>query len=201
VEHKEQGKLSVSGQGAVPAKPDIARVTLGAVTEAKFAADAVRDNAEVATKIIGMIETLDVPPADIRTAGLSVYAIVDANGVTTGYRAQNSIIVSVPVDKAGRVYDTGIGAGATQASDISFALRDDTAYRRQAVQAALAAARRDADAAADALGLRLSTPSDVEVDGGSSPILFRGMATRAADTPVLPGDLTVSATVRVIYNY
>jgi hypothetical protein len=203
---KTDRTLAVQGEGRVEVKADVAWVRLGVLTEAKLAADAARDNAEVAQKVAGMVQKLGIPADRMRTASLNLYPVVDYSGggagVVVGYRAENTIVVETAVDLAGKVFDTGVSAGATQSSDLSFGIRDEAPHRRKALEAAVQAAHGDAEAVAKAMGATLGQAHSVEIEPGGGPtVLRRGAATaKSAETPILPGDLTVSARLRVVYQ-
>ncbi len=204
-EPQNQGTLTVHGEGQVKAKPDLVRVSLSVITEAKTAVEAVQQNGAQTETVLARVRALGVPDGGLRTAGVGVYPIIQYQADTSrivGYRAEDTVQVEAAVELAGKIFDEGVAAGANQGSSLTFALRDEAPFRRQALEAAVAAARKDGDAVAHALGAAITGTGAVEIESGGGPIVVRavGAADRAA-TPVLPGDLTISAQVRVVYNY
>lgn len=205
--------LTVVGQGVVKVKPDVAYVNLSVITTEQTAQDATAQNATLMTQVMDKLNAIGIAKDDIRTAGVTIYPIIqydpkDANkGKITGYRAENSIIVTTAVDKAGQVFDEGVKAGANQSSSMTFGLRDDSKYRQQALVAAVKAARSDADTLAGALGLTIKEVKNVQVQYGGSKVDVtmaggtRQAAPDAPPTPVNPGELTITASVQVTYSY
>src|SRR5262245_54401280 len=131
---EEMGLLSVNGEGQVKAKPDLARVTLEVIAEAKTAAEAVAQNAARAAAVIERMRALGIGQDGLQTVGLSVYPIYTYDEAAqqnrlVGYRSQNAVQVEAPVEMAGKVFDAGVEAGADQSSSLSFALRDETSSR------------------------------------------------------------------------
>ncbi len=64
--------VEVTGEGAVTAAPDFARVTLGVTTAAKDAGEAMATNARAASALVTLIKSEGVAPADIRTSEISI---------------------------------------------------------------------------------------------------------------------------------
>jgi uncharacterized protein YggE len=201
------GTLSAVGEGRVQVKPDVARIQLSIVTEARAAEDAVRENAAQAEQVIERLRALGLRGRSLETLGISVYPQLSFDAGTErgriiGYRAENTIAVVAPVELAGKVIDEGVGAGANQISSLTFGLRDETAARNKALKAAVNAAQVDAEAVAEATAVRLSTPSSIEILSEGRPVILRELARETAGaTPILPGEVGVTARVRVVFAY
>jgi uncharacterized protein YggE len=119
------------------------------------------------------------------------------------YRATNIVQVTIEnLAMVGAVVDAGIAAGVNEIRDISFGLADDLPYRLTALERAVEVARRKAQAAASALGVRLAQP--IEVRELSVAVPYRQLdATfaRAEATATLePGELAIEATVDVSFR-
>lgn len=204
VDKMSGGVLEVTGEGQVKARPDRASVRLAVITEAKSAKQAVDDNAKLANAVIDAIVALGVPKSALSTQGLSVGPIYnyDENlrtSVIVGYQATDAIAADVEITRAGEVYDAGVGAGANQSSGISFHLADERPLRKVALEAAVAAAQADAATVAAASGVKLHGPEEITVESGGGPIIRTAESLAKNATPVLPGQLTVSARVRIKY--
>jgi uncharacterized protein YggE len=73
--------------------------------------------------------------------------------------------------------------------------------RARALKAAVKAAQRDAETVADSLALKIRGVESSEITMGGSPYLYREAAMLAKSaTPIEPGRIEVSATVRVTYR-
>ena len=206
--HNTGGTLTLTSEGQVQAKPDMATINLGVVTEAKTAQEAVAQNAELMTQVLNKIKALGIPAEDLQTAGFNISPVVDYQedsptfGKIVSYRVEDTLRVKVPVALAGKVLDEGIGAGANVAGQLSFGLRDETAFRHRALEAAVKGAYCDAEFLAHAMGVTLQSPTSVELLYGGSVVIERSlMAAAKTATPIEPGSLTISASVRMVFKY
>ncbi|MCS6912223.1 MAG: SIMPL domain-containing protein [Myxococcales bacterium] len=201
------GTLSVTGEGQVKVRPDIAWIHLTILTEAKVAQEAAEQNAARTAQLIEQMRGLGIPAEDLRTVGLHLYPVYSFEegpdrGRLIGYRAEDTIRVEAPVELAGKVFDAGIAAGADQASSLSFGLRDEAPFRAQALVGAVEAARRDAEAVVTALGRQLLGVQSIEIEPGGGVMMRQtARAELRVTTPVLPGELTVTARVRLTYEF
>ena len=202
------GTLTVTGEGQVRATPDRATLSLGVLTQGKAAQRTVEENAEIASRVIAAIKALGIPSEDIRTVGLNISPIQDYDeksptyGQIIGYRVEDRVSVEAPVGMAGKVLDTGVSAGANVGGNLSFGITDEGTFRQQALQAAVQAARRDAEVVANAMGVTIVGARTAEVLHGGAPTFVRGaMMEKAMATPIEPGSLTLSASVRVVFDY
>ncbi len=202
------GTLSVSGTGEVRAKSDIATVRLAVLTEAKTAAQAVKENAERATRVIKSLEKIGVPTDAIATTGLNVFPITHwdkdtQTNVLDGYRAENSIAATVAVEMTGQVFDTGIEAGADQSSGVTFGIKDERPQREEALRIAVKEAYADAQVAAYTADVKLLGARTIDISEGGQPVFKRmeTLSARDSSTPVLPGELVISARVHMTFEF
>jgi hypothetical protein len=205
--------IAVTGTAEVSAVPDRAVVSLGAVVEAKNALDAQKQIAQVMQRVIRDIKAQGIPEEKIRTAGLSLNPVYSHPAPKAGqepeaprivgYRASNTVRVQVDdTERVGAVIDAGITAGANQLNSLSFDLRDDLKFRKQALQLAAQEARAKAEAIASALNLQLGEVIEVREEAGppTYPVERRFAAPAAAATPVQPGQVQVNAGVTVRFR-
>lgn len=212
-ESREPGTIRVSGQAQVQVQPDRVSISFGVETEAPSAREASRRNASEMDQVVSALRRMDLEGMEIETYG---YALAPEYGrpspeapsrrVITGYRATNNIRVTAPeVDVAGEILDTGIGAGANRVVDLRFEATDTREARLEALRQAVQLAREEAQTMAEAMGVRLGPP--LEVQGGAVPVVppggFRAMAFEAQaapSTPIEAGTQTVSANVTIVYS-
>src|SRR5207253_2570994 len=71
-EEPPQRLISLSGHGEVTAAPDMAIVTIGVLTEAPAARDAVSANNTAMDKVIGSLKAGGIAGKDIQTSSFSV---------------------------------------------------------------------------------------------------------------------------------
>jgi uncharacterized protein YggE len=206
--------LTVSGTGHVAAPPDQALLRLGAVTQSKEAATAQEQINGIMQRTLEAIKALGIPEGKIATVGLSLWPVYtdqrpqkgekSAEPKIAAYRASNSIRVQLDdLNAVGEVIDAGVSAGANQLQDISFAIRDDAEYRKQALFLAAQAARAKAEALASAMDVRIVSLMEVS-EGGTNlvrpSVQLREMYAGKAATPVEPGEIQVEASVTVRYQ-
>ncbi len=206
--HHAAGTLTLTGEGQVRAKPDVAMLDLGAVTEAATAQAAVAQNAELMTQVLDKIKALGIPAGDLQSAGFTISPVVDdqENSPTFGkivrFRVEDTLHVKAPVALAGKVLDEGVGAGANVAGRLSFGLREEATLRQQALEAAVKSAQTDAEVLARAMGVTLRGATSVEVlFGGSVTIARSVLSAERVATPIEPGTLTISVNVRMVFKY
>jgi uncharacterized protein len=199
--------ISVSGNAEVSGTPDIARLSIGVVTEDKNAAKAATDNARQAQKIIDALLGAGIAKKDIQTSQYSVqptYDYKEQPARLTGYQVSNNVRANIrDLKKVGDVIDRAIAGGANNIQGISFEMENDNALRNQALKQAAAMASEKAGIIAEALGVKLGPLMSASESVGR-PIypmmLARAEPMAAPETPVLPGQVTVTATVNLIYG-
>ena len=203
--------LTAVGQGEVRVRPDLAQVQLGVETEAPSASRARETNAIAVTKIIQALKALGIPESQIQTSVFQIEPVrrsVEPNqqGLPpiVGYDVSNIITVRTEkFDLVPRIIDDSVAAGANRVDMVGFTLKDDSGARQTALRQAVADARQNAQTMAAELKVTVVSVYSVQQGGGGvvqPPILFRGMAAAGpAPTPILPGEVTVNATVTLSY--
>lgn len=206
----EAGYIQVSGSAEVQVPVDRARVLFAVETEEPDARAAVERNAGLMDAVLAALRELDAEGLDLETQGFQLQPQYERPSGETmrirAYRARNHVSVTVDdVEAVGRIVDAAVGAGANRIASLTFEARDTREARLEALGMAVERARRQAEVMAEALGLSLGPP--VEVDGGAEGSPPRPMAMArmemmqdAASTPVEAGDQTVSASVTIKYR-
>lgn len=197
--------IAVAGEGQVSGKPDIAYISIGVQTQARNASQAHQENATAMDRIVARVRGLGIPEKDIRTSGLSLHPIFEKEQRLAGYRATNNLTVTVTdLGIVGKALDEAVAAGANTAGSIRFGFKDEENLRQQALEAAAKNARAKAEALARGLGLQIKAVEAVQEEGVVVPMpraIGAEMALAAPLTPVMPGELTITARVRVTFSY
>jgi uncharacterized protein len=193
------------GEGEVRVTPDRATIYIGVQTRAATAAAAANENSRLQTAVIDTIRKLGVPPAQITTTGFSVNPEMrfDQTGQrprVVAYVVSNVVQVELrQIDRVGPVIDAALARGANQINRLVFAASNAAQLRRAALDSAVANARADAAALAQAAGGRLGHLLEVTTGGPIRPMfdMRAAMAVEAAPapTPIEPGQTTISASV------
>lgn len=200
--------VTATGEGRASGSPDLATVTVAAITEAPDAASAAAESARIQGDVIAAVKRLMGEGGSVKTSGYSLNPVYDFNEgkqSLRGYQVRNAITAEVLDTKlVGPVIDAAVKAGATEVSSVNFSLRESAAVRDKAIAQASERALREAQAAARALGLRVGEVRTVAVSSSSGvappmPLAKYGRMMEAAQvsTPVEPGTVDVHASVTV----
>ncbi|HUF40228.1 MAG TPA: SIMPL domain-containing protein [Anaerolineales bacterium] len=208
--------LSVSGSGQVQLAPDIAYVTIGVHTQDVDAQVAVDENTAQVEALIDALVASGVARADLQTTNFNIYSWEDYSLPVDSesqkppivYSVDNSVYVTVrDLDGLGDLLSTAIDAGANNIWGIQFDVTDKSEATSQAREAAVAAARAQAEELAGFAGVELGQIVSISSYGGGYPIPFaQGMggsgvaAEAAASVPVSPGQITVSVEVSIVFE-
>jgi len=203
--------ITVTGQGQVKGKPDVAYISLGVRTFAATAKEAMAQNSGAMAAVIAKLEALGIAKKDVQTGSISLYPQtkpIKSDQPETqqivGYWADNSLNVTInDIAKVGEVLDAAIAAGANTAGGIRFGVKDEAKLRDEALKEAVKAARAKADLIAGGLGLKVTGVVSVAEEGYSGPVVRYEMAAvkAAGEVPVEAGELTFTATVRVTFSF
>lgn len=193
------------GEGVVKRAPDQAWVTIAAESRAKTPAEAQKINADAMAAVMQKLKSVGLPADAIKTSAYELRPEFDyANNRQTlrGYVARNAVEVRVDeLPKLGQVLDVAVSAGATSVGGVRFDLKDRSAAERAAVEQAVADARTQATAAAQAAGMKVERVQRLEVNTHAPippprPVPMRmEMAASSGEPPISPGELEIRATV------
>ena len=200
--------ITVTGSGRASAAADRAEVRLGVQLSRPSAAEARRDGAALMDAVVAAVAAAGAGSDDVRTAQVALYPMYehDPGGRQrlAGYQLTNQVAITVRrLEDVGRILDEAIEAGASTVESLTFALADDRPLAREALAAAVADARARAEVLATAGSVRLGEVASIsEKVGRSGPPgpMFARMEAAAADTPVVPGDVEVAASVVVVFR-
>lgn len=213
-----QNTISVSGSGETTAIPNSARFTVGVNNEAETVEEAQSQSTESVNEIINYLEEAGVSEENIKTLSYNVsprYEYIEqqvgqpsGERQLAGYEVSQRLEVTVEdTDQAGELL-SGVGSrGADNVSSLQFVVDDEESVQREARVNAIADARENAEALADALGVSLDRVVGYNEQGGVSPVYRTEQAAVADDAsggnaaPELPtGENRIETQVEVIYK-
>jgi uncharacterized protein YggE len=195
--------IETVGTGTRRIAPDRAWVHVTIQTRARSAGAAASANA---TAVQAVMDTLRRAGLD-SAASTSSYHVgpdyerrpVSGEPQVIGYVANTTLRVRPPrIDLVGRVIDVSFAKGATGVEGVYFESSRAEEARREAMTDAAAAARRDAEALARALGGTLGpllSTSTVGRDYPDRTNIAMGEMVVASGTQIMPGQLVVTASV------
>jgi uncharacterized protein len=196
--------ITVTGTGEVRATPDRATLTFSVQSDATTAKGALEASSAAARRVIGGLEEAGVAPKDLKTEHLDVSPRYDVDKVDRprGYSASSSLTVSnQPLERATRLVDVGVAAGADSVSGPSLSVEDRDAEYRRALERAFRDARAKAETLAAAASVSVGAVMSI-VEGGQSggPVWTEARGALAdTKTPIEPGSEQVMAAVTVTF--
>ncbi|MEZ6023020.1 MAG: SIMPL domain-containing protein [Hyphomonadaceae bacterium] len=201
--------LTISAEGKVEGRPDMATINLGVTTEGQTAQAALQANAQRMTALTQALRRAGVAERDIQTSNVSVnpqqvYREGQAPRIT-GYQANNSVTAKIRnIDNTGRVIDAAVAAGGNTVNGVYFGYQNPDAQLDAARRNAITEARRRADLYASALNMRVVRVVAVQEGGGYSPPVPMPMArmemAQDASTPISPGQIETTAQVSITFE-
>jgi len=210
---KQSLGISVSGQGKVTGKPDLANISLGVSTLAPTVAEA---RTQAATSLGAMIDSMKangVEEKDIQTSSLSIYPeydyLNDGRQELRGFRVQNTVNAKIrDIDRTGEIVDEAVDAGGndTTINGIAFSIENPDDLKKEAREKAVADAKARAETLAQAAGVSLGDAISISESSYSPPVYYEGRAADAAtgapapETPIETGELDVTVDVSITFE-
>lgn len=211
----EPNTIAVSGMAEQEVAPDMAYIDVGINVRADDAETARTQEAQIASQIRRALLGLAITDNDLQNTSYYLYQEykVDRNGVRTAdkYVLDSSIKVTVKdLDKLSHVIDNVVEAGATNISNITYALSTQNIIQRQLLATAVENARDKAAVVANAgsrtLGNMLS--ADINSFDGGTIVAYganklRSTTNLAEDgvaTKLSPGKIKLNARVQVVFS-
>jgi hypothetical protein len=167
--------IAVSGTGTVDATPDIARLAL-AVQRRDASMKVARDETvKVSKAFLALCTKLGIKESKIRTSGLTIqpeyrWDQKENVQVFTGYFVQRQLQVEInDLDKLGDVIEGAIDAGVNEVSPPQLDSSKRKELNRDALGAATADAKANAERIATSLGVKLGAVRTVLAGGAMPP--------------------------------
>ena len=205
-------EIVASGTAEVSVPPARASFTIEIKTSAANAGAASAENARLSRLVMDGLHAANIHTNEVASSQLSVGPQwnFDDSGhrqKRTAYQATNSIrIQTEQLDKVATYIDAALSAGATGVTEALYSERDPAVTRRQALSEAVAAARRDAEAMAEAGGGRLGDLELLSTEQSESALAERmdrmfKRSVPAESTDVVAPQIKVTATVLARWRF
>ena len=203
--------ISLTGHGEVRLAPDMAVVSIGVMSQAETARDALSANNAAMAQIIATLKAAGVAEKDTQTSNFMVQPRYDYNNNTqppqlVGYDVSNTVTVTVrALERLGAVLDQVVSAGSNQINGILFDIAKPEAALDAARTLAAADATRKAKTYAEALSLQLGDVLSITESGGvlpPQPMYRTAMAAeaQASSVPVAAGEQELSVDVNITWE-
>jgi hypothetical protein len=222
-------QISVSGEGKIYAKPDVALVSLGVTTQSETVADATKTGTEKMNAVIGAVKGLGVDEKDIQTTDYNlspVYSqpkilispvsseiyrsstIADSTPEIVGYKLTQNVQVKIrDFTKIGDILSKATEMGSNQIGDLQFTIDNPEQFRDQARALAIAQAKTKAESLANESGIKLGKIINVYESNYYSPSMssVKGLGEDisgygGAAPTIQPGQQEVYITISLVYQ-
>ena len=204
-------KLTVSGTGEATAEADMVTIVLGVQTRNESAAVAVAENAQMMADSIEALKAAGISEEEIKTSRFSIYPTRDwIDGELSDeviFEVNNQVTVTQNLTDEldlGEIIDAAVEAGANTVESVTFGLTDPTVVHEEALEEAVDEAAGKAEVISGAAGVALGRILSISESGTSpeplaeSRVFFAAEA--GASTPIVPGEVEVTASVTVTYE-
>ncbi|WP_406661673.1 SIMPL domain-containing protein [Methanolobus sp. ZRKC3] len=203
-----ENTIFITGDAQTKIAPDTASLSIGVVIQSPTAKESSDENAILMSAVIKELKDLGLQDNEIKTSYVSVYPVYNYDGKRTieGYSASNNVQVTTKnLDKLSEIIDRSTAAGANQIGGVSFTVSDEKQkeLRDELLTTAVDDASTKADQLADNLGVKIVGIKSSSINEGQIPSVYYESAAVAdeerAETPIEPGETTVSLSVQVTY--
>lgn len=199
--------MKMNGFGTVNVDPDLAMVNLGIITENISLEAAQKENSTKANAVINQLLSLGVARRDINTLSYNVepqYDYVEGKQVFRGYRVSNILSLSIrELNRIGEIIDEATANGANSVNSIVFKLENPSLYYSRALKLAMQDAILKARELGNTLGVRVNEIPYKISEESSERYLESSQSLKfsSAATPILPGEISISALIEAYFVY
>jgi len=209
--------ITVSGEGEIAARPDLALVNFSVIYEAKAVEDAISGNAAKMNAVIEFLKGQGIEERDLKTASFNIYPryeyydnydhLIHPEGrrVLVAYEVSQRLQVKIrEMEKIGDIIQGATDAGANDVSGLSFTIDNQDELKDQAREQAIDQAKEKAEVLASQLNVNLVRIIGFS-EGGVSPV-YRGYAEiadaeGAGGAPSIEtGESEIRVNVSIIYE-
>jgi len=209
-------RLAVTGVGKAMVPADQFQVNLGVRSSAGELQQAQKDVTKSMTSVLAALRGMGLEaPADFQTSRYDISPQWPRNNPRNqqanqtpreiiGYEVSANILVrTTQMDKAAKIIESAVSAGANDVGQIAFTSSDPRNGRSEAIKKAALNAMDDAKTLASTTQSRLVRILDLSIDNaGPQPKSMNTMrlASAAESIEMNPGDVTVTARVTIVYE-
>jgi uncharacterized protein len=204
--------LNLNVNSNVKKAPDMATISAGVVTQSRTAKVAMEENARRMSAAFTALKAAGIAERDMQTSGINLTPqynyVANQRPTIKGYEASNRVTVRIRrLENIGPVLDALVAQGVNELNGPTFGLDNPEAELDQARTEAMATAMRRAELYARASGMRVKRVITINESGGYEPpqprpmmMMARMAADAAPETPVAPGEVTLSIQLNVQFE-
>ena len=214
--YNENNQMSVSAEGEMFAKPDIATISFGVQTErAEEAADATKDGTLKMNVVMAALKALEIDEKDIKTTQYNlnpVYSYGRQDGIRDliGYELYQAATVKIrDLEKIGEIVEAVSTVGANQIGNVNFTIDDQDELQAAARADAIAKAKVKAESIADVAGISLGKIVNIYESSNAQPMYRNDFAYAESAKSIggggpIPdiatGEMEVTVNVTLVYK-
>lgn len=175
-------QISITGEGKVAAKPDVAILTATILTERPTVSQAQSQNTESSNAVAEFLSKEGVQAKDIKTITYSIYPqyfyAQNKKPEITGYQVRNTLEIKIrDLAKVDDIVGGVVQNGANEIGGVSFTIENPNKLKEEARKLAIAMAKEKAEVLSKDLGVRLKRIIGFsENDAGIPPPIYYGKA-------------------------
>ncbi|MCX6721367.1 MAG: SIMPL domain-containing protein [Candidatus Staskawiczbacteria bacterium] len=213
-------QITVSGEGKVYAKPDVALISLGVTSQATTVSDVTKANTDKMNTVIAAVKKLGVADKDIQTTNYNLtpnYTTqiipmmypVQPSGKISGYTLEQTVQVKIrDFTKVGDILSQVTSSGANLVGDLQFTIDNPEQFKEQARAQAIKQAKTNAQNLAKTSGINLGKIINV-YENYIYPMAYANSAKLEAGTgaaepvpapTIQPGQQEISVTINLTYQ-
>ncbi len=226
IDQQNQYQFTVSGQGKVYAKPDVALLNLGVKVDGNTVADVTKSGNDKMNAVVAAIKKMGVDDKDIQTTNYNLSPVyentivpmtysammpnipVKSSSNLKGYSLEQDVQVKIrDFDKIGQIMSQATSIGANLISDLQFTIDNPEQFREQARAKAIAEAQENARNLAKESGIGLGKLINIYENYNPYPIYNKamGMGGAVADSApaaptIQPGQQEIDVTINLTYQ-
>ncbi len=204
--------VTVSGEGKISIKPDIAFVQLGVDTKNIDATVAQSQNKDTMLKVMEALKAQGIKDEEITTVQYNIFQTydytvpaVDGQNPPMIYQVTNSVKVTLrDINTVGKVIDAASAAGSNVINSIAFDSTQKEQVYLDALKLAMNSAKGKATAIMTTFDKKPGVPFKVFESGYNPGPVYSNvemLKTADASTPIQSGELEIIANVSVEYQY
>ncbi|HPD55377.1 MAG TPA: SIMPL domain-containing protein [Candidatus Paceibacterota bacterium] len=209
--------LTVSGEGKIFAKPDVAIVEMSVISQHKNVELAQSENDQKMQQVVNFLKESGIDEKDIKTTQYNLQPEYDYSWCRTteypvycppklvDYMLTQSLQVKIrDLSRVGKIIGNLSEIGVNQISDISFVIDNDTEIKAAARQKAIAEAKQKAQEMANAANIELGKIIEInESVSGLTPqriVYQKTIESADATAPIEIGTNEIVVSVSLIYE-
>ena len=209
-------RLTLHAEASIHVPADQVELNIGVVTSEATVDEALEQNTAKMTRVENALKKIGMTAAEYRTGHFQIQpkwsprprqSDSDWRPHIVGYTVSNTLRVkSLKINRIGKIIEVSSQAGANQIGTIVFNLADPRKFRSNALAAAIDNAEADARSLTNAAGVKLGPILFLELERAAEiPRQLRHTGLREAATGtsvplIIPGDVTLNASVKVVYR-